>query len=236
MTTPLSGPPAGSGLVLIVDDEPDLRMIIKVTLEREGWRTCEADDAAGALACVSSRNPDAVTLDVNLGLESGYDVCRSIRAISTVPVIFLTARTDSFDHALGLELGADGFLTKPFNPRVLVAQVAAAVRRGRAGTPRTTLLRTQRLTVDLLARSVHVDGAPIDLSKTEFDLLCSLMASPGRVFEHGQLLTTVWGQWYGDNHVLEVTIGRLRRKLGAAGATHVIETVRGVGYRLTREG
>jgi DNA-binding response OmpR family regulator len=236
MTTPIGGAPAGSGLVLVVDDEPDLRMIIKVTLEREGWRTCEAADAASALECVSRQNPDAVTLDVNLGLESGYDVCRSIRSISSVPVIFLTARTDSFDHALGLELGADGFLTKPFNPRVLAAQVAAAVRRGRGSTARTTLLRSQRLTVDLLARSVHVDGVSVNLSKTEFDLLCVLMESPGRVFEHGQLLTTVWGEWYSDNHVLEVTIGRLRRKLSTAGASTTIETVRGVGYRFSRDG
>jgi DNA-binding response OmpR family regulator len=224
---------SGAGLVLVVDDEPDVRMLIRVTLERDGWQTCEAEDAAGALASVSRRNPDAVTLDVNLGVESGYDVCRSIRRISTVPVIFLTARTDAFDHALGLELGADSFLTKPFNPRVLVAQVAAAVRRGRSGAPQTTLLRTTRLTLDLMARSVHADGVPVQLSKTEFDLLGTLMDSPGRVFEHGQLLSAVWGEWYGDNHVLEVTLGRLRRKLATAGAADVIDTVRGVGYRMS---
>ena len=174
-------------------------------------------------------------LDVNLGSDSGYDVCRAIRAESAVPILFLTARSDEFEHILGLELGADDFLTKPFSPRVLVARLAAVMRRAGAGTGPPAgggQLRARNVVVDPAGRRVQVDGAEVELSKTEFDLLATFMADPAKAFDRPTLLDRVWGDWYSDDHVVDVTMGRLRRKLADAGAPDLIDTLRGVGYRL----
>lgn len=222
-------------MVLIVDDESDVRDVIRVAFARAGYETSEAETADSTLSAVQTLRPAAVTLDINLNHESGYDVCRAIREVSDVPVIFLTARQDDFDHALGLELGADSFLTKPFSPRVLVAQVAAAIRRN-SGATKEQGFREGLLHVDPIGRYVRVGEKQVDLSRTEFDLLATLVGQPGRAFEYAELLSLVWRTSYGGTHIVEVAMARLRRKLADAGASDVIETIRGVGYRLARRG
>lgn len=223
---------SNAGRVLVVDDEPDVRDLISASLQFAGWETVEAASGSEALTRVREGDISVVTLDINLDRESGYEVCRAIRAESQVPIILVTARTDEFDHVLGLELGADSFLTKPFSPRILVAEVAAAARRS-ASPEDSPAFRVGSLTLDVVERRVRVAGQEVSLSKTEFDLLELLMSEPRRAFERQTLLDKVWGPWFGDDHVLEVTVGRLRKKLADAGAPNVIETLRGVGYRLS---
>lgn len=217
-----------------MDDEPEIRALVRAALAPDGWSTLEAGSGAEALAQVRGHHPDAVILDLSLGPESGYDVLRAIREESPVPVLILTARQAEFDEVLGLELGADDYLTKPFSPRVLRARLGAAVRRASPGPdggpgPR----RIGALELDERSRRARVAGAELPLTKTEFDLLAVLAADPDRAFDRNALLDRVWGDRYTDAHVVDVTIGRLRRKLADAGIPEAVETVRGVGYRLS---
>lgn len=221
----------GGGMsVLIVDDDPEIRHLISVSLRSQGWDTVEAATGAQALAALAAQEPAAITLDVSLRGESGYDICRRIRAVSSVPVVFVTARSDEFDQVLGLELGADDFLTKPFSPRVLGARLASVVRRAARGR-RPECLVAGPVTVDLAARRVHVGETLVDLSKAGFDLLAAMLAEPARVLSRQELLERVWGGWHADDD-LTVLISRVRRKLAQAGAADFIETVHGIGYRL----
>ncbi len=224
----------GLGKVLIVDDEADVRSLIAASLARAGWETIEAAHSAQALTALKTERISAVTLDVNLKAESGYQLCRDIRALSPVPILFVSARIDEFDHVLGLELGASAFITKPFSPRILVAEVAAAVR-GAVSKPEEDSASTVQVgpvRLDFRSRRVTVAGSDVALSKLEFQLLEVFMRDPRRAFERVSLLHQIWGPWFGDDHVVEVTVGRLRRKLAAAGCVDFIETLRGVGYRL----
>lgn len=218
--------------VLIVDDDPEVRALVSAALRVGGWRTRAV--ASGAEALTELRDgPAAVVLDINLDGETGYDVCRAIRATSAVPVVFLTARQDELDEVLGLELGADDFITKPFSPRVLAARVGAAIRRSGVGAAEA-IAGDGPLTIDRRARRVLVHGSEVALTKIEFDLLATLAEEPDRAWSRDALIDRVWGAWYSDAHVVDVTVGRVRRKLGDAGLPDAIGTVRGVGYRFGR--
>ena len=226
--------------VLVVDDEPDVRALVATSLAVDGWSVLEAEDQAQTLAAVRARHPAAVILDIGLGRESGYDVCRAIREIATIPVLFLTARQTEFDQVLAFELGADDYLGKPFSPRLLRARVAAIVRRaeepGAVGTGPADIHTWGTLVVDERSRRARIDGRELPLTKIEFDLLTVLVRAPDRALERDALLDRVWGEWYSDAHVVDVTMGRLRHKLADAGAPGLIETVRGVGYRMAELG
>lgn len=227
-----------SGRILVVDDEPDLRASVCRLLADAGWESVEAGGSAEALAALAADSFAAVVLDVNLRAESGYELCRAIRGFSAIPILFLTARADDFDQALGLDLGGDDCLTKPFNPRILLARVAAAARRNAisvASPDARPIHRARNLSLDPLSRRVWVDEREIEMSRIEFDLLALFLNEPLRAFDRNTIIDRVWGEWFSDDHVIDVTIGRLRRKLAQAGADGLIETVRGVGYRLAAD-
>jgi DNA-binding response OmpR family regulator len=224
--------------ILVVDDEQPLRELVRSYLEREGWRVIVAADGPGALDQARQHAPDVVVLDLMLPGLDGLEVCRRLRAFSDAYVIMLTARAEEIDRIVGLEVGADDYLTKPFSPRELVARIRAMLRRPRG--PSADALAdappTQRfgdLTIDHGGRQIALAGAPVTLTALEYALLTTLAAHPGRVFTRDQLLEQVWGPGYfGDDHVVDVHITNLRRKLGDSPARpRYIETVRGAGYR-----
>lgn len=221
--------------VLVVDDEIDIANLIKLTLERGGDAVVDVVTSGdAALTAVKSAPPDLVVLDLNLPNVDGTDVCRFIRArpaTATLPIIMLTARTGETDRILGLDLGADDYLTKPFSPRELAARVRAVLRR-RAGEPRTgvSMYQGKHLAADFDAVSVTVDGAAVRLTRKEFDLLRCLVENRNRVLSRDRLLERVWGyEQYIETRSVDVHVGRLRSKLGPAGPQ--IETVVGLGYR-----
>ncbi|HEX6074213.1 MAG TPA: response regulator transcription factor [Micromonosporaceae bacterium] len=220
---------------LVVDDEPPLLQVVSGYLTREGFDVVTATDGESAVARAREHRPDVVVLDLMLPGIDGVEVCRRIRSFSDAYVIMLTAKSDEVDKLVGLSVGADDYLTKPFSPRELVARVRAMLRRPRAPEhPDAEVRRFGELEVDPAAREVRVAGRPVELTRTEFDLLDTLSAQPRVVFSRRQLLEHVWsGEWYGDDHVIDVHVGNLRRKLGDdAGHPRYIRTVRGVGYRM----
>jgi len=188
------------------------------------------------VAVARERRPDVVVLDLMLPGIDGMEVCRRIRAFSDAYIIMLTAKSDEVDKLIGLSVGADDYLTKPFSPRELVARVRAMLRRPRAAAdePAGEVRRFGALQIDPASRDVLVEGRPVELTRTEFDLLDTLSAQPRVAFSRRQLLERVWGgEWYGDEHVVDVHIGNLRRKLDDdAEHPRYIRTVRGVGYRM----
>lgn len=220
-------------LILLVDDEPPILKLARMYLEREGFRVQEAKDGEAALQAVDTYRPALVVLDVMLPKIDGLEVCRRLRgANKDVAILMLTARDEDIDKILGLELGADDYLTKPFNPRELVARAKAILRRSGSG-PRLDAKTTQiaELKIDPARREVHVGSRLLDLRTQEFDLLLTLAEQPGRVFTREQLLRQAWGfDFYGQTRTVDVHIAHLRRKL--EGATVKIETVTGVGYKL----
>jgi DNA-binding response OmpR family regulator len=221
--------------VLVVDDEERIRSLVGTYLRAEGFEVEEAATGEDALVVLRRRLPDLVILDVRLPGMDGFEVLRELRRDSEVYVIMLTARTEEADKLVGLTVGADDYVTKPFSPRELVARVKAVLRRGRE--PQRSddeLLRFEGLDIDLAGRQVHVDGQPVELTTLEFDLLVALAAAPGRVFSRRQLIQQVWGwDFFGDERVVDVHVGNLRRALGdAADSPRFIGTVRGVGYKL----
>lgn len=222
-----------SELILLVDDEPPILQLARMYMEREGFRVHEVQDGEAALAAVESLHPALVVLDLMLPKLSGWEVCRRLRAThSEAAILMLTARDEDVDKILGLELGADDYLTKPFNPRELVARVKAILRRG-AVKPNGDLerIRVGDLMIDPARREVHVGSRLLSLRAQEFDLLATLAAQPGRVFTREQLLQQAWGfDFYGQTRTVDVHIAHIRKKL--EGATARIETVTGVGYRL----
>jgi DNA-binding response OmpR family regulator len=221
---------------LVVDDEPSLVRAVAEYLRHEGYTVDTAGDGDTALAAARTAPPDVVILDLMLPGIDGVEVCRQLRTFSDAYVIMLTARTDEVDKLIGLSVGADDYLTKPFSPRELVARVKAMLRRPRtAGSDSASpARRIGGLTVDPQAREVHVAGQPIELTRTEFDILDALSAHPRTVFTRSRLVEAVWGNgWIGDDHLVDVHIGHLRRKLGDdPAAPHCILTVRGIGYRM----
>lgn len=231
--------------ILIVDDEPQIRVVLRAYLEREGFAVDEAETGAEALRLFGLHGHDLVLLDVGLPDIDGLEVLRRIRVTSQVYVVMVTARVDEVDLLVGLSVGADDYVTKPFSPREVVARVRAVLRRGRdAAGPASPeaeaasqALRFAGLIIDPERREVTNDAGPVELSALEFDLLAALASAPGRVFSRAQLLERVWGySFFGDERVVDVHIRNLRRTLGDdAGAPTIIGTVRGVGYKFLRD-
>ncbi len=219
--------------ILLVDDEPSIVSLTKMYLERDGFRTESVGDGLKALEAVGQIRPGLVVLDIMLPGLDGFEVCRRLRgAGNEVPIIMLTARDEDIDKILGLELGADDYLTKPFNPRELVARVKAILRRIEKKTDSVSApVRLGDLEIDSARRAVTVNGLPVNLRTQEFDLLLTLASQPERVFTREQLLEKAWGfDFYGQTRTVDVHIAQLRRKLTASQVK--IETVTGVGYKL----
>jgi DNA-binding response OmpR family regulator len=227
--------------VLVVDDEIALAGVVAGYLQREGFAVDLAHDGPSAVAAAREHRPDLVVLDVMLPGFDGIEVCRQLRGFTDAYIIMLTARDEEVDKVVGLSVGADDYLVKPFSPRELIARVRAMLRRPRAVDGSTTSaadaediepLHVGALTVDTVARTVAVADASVELTRTEFDLLAAMARRPRAAFTRRQLLDEVWGDgWYGDEHVVDVHIGHLRRKLGDdAEVPGYIRTVRGVGY------
>ena len=224
---------------VIIDDDPDICALIAELLRQSGFEVTEAASGADGIAAVREVEPDVVTLDLNLPDLDGIEVCRRIRELTDAYVVMLTARPDEIDRLMGLEIGADDYLTKPFSPRELRARIAAMLRRPRSGSTTGTAaapesVRHGGLEVDIEGRLAMLDGVELDLTRTEFDLLATLLSGPRRVWPRETLLRTVWGtDWVSDGHLVEVHMANLRRKLGDDPRSgRYIRTVRGVGYRL----
>ena len=221
--------------ILVVDDEANLRHTLTYTLQQEGFETLSAADGEQALTLARSGAPDLVILDVMLPKMDGFEVCRRLRRESDVPVLMLTARDTEIDKVVGLEIGADDYLAKPFSMRELVARIKAMLRRAAKTTEATTneTVAVAGLTIDPARHRVTADGAEIALKPKEFDLLAYLARHPGQVFSREQLLAAVWGMDYtGDSRTVDTHIKTLRDKLrDRVDAPRWIETLRGVGYR-----
>ncbi len=217
--------------VVVVDDEAPIRELVRSYLVRDGMEVSTADDGPSGLEAVRQLSPDVVVLDLMLPGIDGVEVCRQLRTFSDAYVVMLTARGEEVDRIVGLSMGADDYMVKPFSPRELVARVRALLRRPRA--PRSSA-PASGMEVDTATRRVSVDGREVRLTNTEFALLEALARDPGVVFARAQLLETVWGSdFVGDDHVLDVHVGNLRRKLGDdSAAPRFVETVRGIGFRL----
>jgi DNA-binding response OmpR family regulator len=222
--------------ILVVDDEAPILELVRGYLEREGFAVETVTDGPSAVGAVRASVPDVVVLDVMLPGLDGIEVCRQIRTFSDAYVLMLTARGEEIDRIVGLTVGADDYLVKPFSPRELVARVKALLRRPRRPADRVAALAAG-LELDEPRRVVRMDGVPVELTALEFDLLAVLARDPGVVIGRQTLLDRVWGaEFVADDHLVDVHIGNLRRKLGDdPAAPRFIETVRGVGYRLREE-
>jgi DNA-binding response OmpR family regulator len=221
--------------VLVVEDSPEFRGVLVPLLRTEGFQVEEAADGETAVAVARSAEPSVVVLDLNLPKLDGVEVCRQIRTFSDAYVIMLTAKGDEVDKLIGLSVGADDYMTKPFSPRELVARIRAMLRRPRAGAPGATTVREfGDLRVDSLAREVFRGTEKIELTRIEFDLLDVLSSNPRMAFSRAKLLERVWGpDWFGDDHVVDVHVSNLRKKIGDdPGSPQYVRTVRGVGYRM----
>jgi DNA-binding response OmpR family regulator len=230
--------PSRTGLrAMVVEDEAQLADLVASYLQRDGFEVAVVGDGAEAVARAREVDPDVVVLDLGLPSLDGVEVCRQLRTFSDAYVVMLTARTDEVDTLIGLSVGADDYVAKPFSPRELMARIQAMLRRPRAlaGGQEAPATRTfGALVVDPEGRDVWVHGEPVALTRTEFDLLEALSARPRMAFSREQLIETVWGaSWVGDEHLVDVHIGHLRRKLGDDPAEgRYVRTVRGVGYRM----
>jgi two-component system response regulator MtrA len=217
--------------ILVVDDDSSLAEMLTIVLQGEGFETAVVGDGTGALPAVRDQSPDLVLLDLMLPGMNGIDVCRAIRAESGVPVVMLTAKTDTVDVVLGLESGADDYIVKPFKPKELVARMRARLRRNDEGD--NEVLTIGDLTIDIAGHVVSRDDEPIALTPLEFDLLTALARKPRHVFTRDQLLEQVWGYRHvADTRLVNVHVQRLRAKV-ERDAEHpdIVVTVRGVGYK-----
>ncbi len=232
---------SGLTTILVVDDEAKLVELVEGYLQREGFEVLSALDGPTALNLAQSKPPDLVVLDVMLPGIDGIEVCRRLRQFSDAYVLMLTARSEEIDKIVGLSVGADDYLTKPFSPRELVARVKAMLRRPRAGPGATQEaappMRFGELTIDPGRHEVRRRGEMIELTAREFALLVAMATHPGQVFTRSQLLERVWGDEYYDDHVVDVHVGNLRKKLEDDPASpRYVQTVRGVGYRFVPTG
>jgi two-component system alkaline phosphatase synthesis response regulator PhoP len=220
--------------ILVADDSPEILRITRDYLEHAGFSVLTATDGAGALRLARQREPDLVVLDLSMPEMDGLDVARAIRRDSALPIIMLTARADESDTLVGLELGADDYITKPFSPKELVARVRAVLRRTSGAAEPTERLSVGALSIDVPRMAVSVDGRAIDLTPTEFQLLLTMARQPGRVFTRSQLLDAVHGTAFESyERAIDAHIKNLRRKLEPQpSSAHLIQTVFGVGYRL----
>ncbi len=226
--------------VLVVDDEVALADLVAGYLARAGFDVTEVHDGLQAISAVRRLDPDVVVLDLGLPGLDGIEVCRQLRTFSDCYVLMLTARAEEVDTLIGLSVGADDYMTKPFSPRELVARVQVLLRRARsapggaAGDAEEPPRAFGDLVIDPAGRDVSIGGRPVELTRTEFDVLAALSGRPRLAFTRRQLIDAVWGDgWVGDEHLVDVHVGHLRRKLGDdAAASKYIRTVRGVGYRM----
>lgn len=219
--------------IMVVDDDKDIRRLVESILAKEGYVTVGAESAADAFKKLQNSKPDLVILDLQLPDRDGFEVCKQLRADPStryIPVVFLTVQNvDSYKIA-GLEIGADDYITKPFNQTELIARIKAVLRRLEWNDKRENALKDGNLTVDLEKHSVHLDAKPLDLSPKEFDLLVSLLRNHGKVMTRSELSETVWGhEYFGNTRTVDVHVGRLRKKLGKTGEK--IRTVERIGYR-----
>ncbi len=218
--------------ILVVDDDPDLTDLVRELLHGEGHSISVAPNGERAEQIARARPPDLIILDVDLPGMKGPEVCRRLREFSTAPILFLTAASSEADQIVGFTAGADDYVTKPFGPHVLLARVRTLLARGTRTTSGPKLIGNVQ--IDANAQVVTVDGILIDLTKTEYDVLTTLSAREGHIISKSDLVHEVWGEWFGDSHVIEVTISRLRAKLVRAGAPdRLITTHRGIGYRIS---
>ncbi len=221
--------------ILVVDDERAIVELLRLYLEKEGFAVIAAHDGETALDLQRRHDPDLVVLDLMLPLLDGFEVCREIRRRGDTPVVILTARDDDVDAIVGLELGADDYVTKPFNPRTLVARVKAVLRRARGGVRTGRPIEVGSLRIDPLRREAMVGDRRLDLRTREFDLLAALARDPGVVLTRDALLEDVWEtDFVGETRTVDVHVAEVRKKLGGDGPR--IETLRGVGYRLVPPG
>lgn len=220
-------------LILLVDDEPSIIQLSRMYLEREGFRIESVNDGEAALASVAREQPALVVLDVMLPKLDGFEVCRRLRAMnSSTAILMLTARDEDIDKILGLELGADDYLTKPFNPRELVARVKAILRRAERQMDDSTPIHLGDLTIDPARREVRLASRSLELRTQEFDLLLALAQHRGLVLSREQILQKAWGfDFYGQTRTVDVHVAHLRRKIEDSSVK--IETITGVGYKLT---
>jgi DNA-binding response OmpR family regulator len=224
-------PAPDSATILLVDDEESVQKLLTYPLEQEGFRVLQAGDGEEALRRFEAEHVDLVVLDLMLPRLDGLEVCRRLRAQSTVPIIMLTARDDELDKVVGLELGADDYITKPFSIREFRSRVRALLRRAALSPDggNRDVIAIEGLSIDLSKRLVDLDGRQVDLTYVEFELLRALVAKPGRVFSRQALLQGLWGDYaYREPRTIDVHIRHLREKLGEP---ELIQTVRGVGYR-----
>lgn len=224
-------------LVLVVDDEPNIIELARLYLEKDGFRVAEARSGEEALRLFEELHPALIVLDIMIPEPDGWEVCRRIRARSSLPIIMLTAREDEVDKVVGLELGADDYLTKPFSPRELVARVKAVLRRTLPAGESREVLHVEDLVIDASRRKVFQQEREVELTPREFDLLYTLALNRGIVLSREKLLEKVWGyDYYGDTRTVDVHIRHMRGKLGDnPQEPRYIETVWGVGYKF-REG
>lgn len=228
-------------LIYIADDEENIRDLIKSYLEREGYEVIAFPDGESLLAAFQSKEPDMIVLDIMMPGINGLDVCREIRKVSEVPLILVSARDDTFDKVLGLELGSDDYLAKPFSPRELVARMKTVFRRIRdhssdsmKESDEKNTIHVQDILIKPSQRSVFKDGREIEFTTKEFDLLLFLATHKNVVFNREQILDAVWGSdFYGDSRAVDDLIKRIRKKLSNAGSTLEIATVWGYGYKMT---
>ncbi len=244
--TPDAPPEGTAGFrALVVDDERALAAIVASYLEREAFEVAVAYNGVDALALAREIDPDVVVLDLGLPGIDGIEVCRGLRTFSDAYVVMLTARNEETDTIIGLSVGADDYITKPFSPRELVARIRAMLRRPRKlpayekppsepGVSEAPPRVFGALSIDIAGREVHLGEQPVVLTRTEFDVLAALSSRPGMAFSRRQLIEAVWGEsWVGNEHLVDVHIGHLRRKLADdPAAPRYVNTVRGVGYRM----
>ncbi len=223
--------------ILVVDDEPKIVDLARDYLEHAGFTVLTAADGRAALAAARTRAPDLVVLDLGIPEPDGLDVIRAIRRDSNLPIVVLTARDDELDKLIGLELGADDYITKPFSPRELVARVKAVLRRAEPGETPSDLIRAGAVTLDVPRMRVEVEGRPVDLTPTEFELLATLARRPGRIFTRGQLLDALRGTSFESyERAIDTHVKNLRRKLEPEPRSpRYVLTVYGVGYRFAED-
>jgi DNA-binding response OmpR family regulator len=225
-------PVSAGGTILVVDDEANIADLVELYLRKEGFRVLKAGTGEDGLSAAKRERPRLVVLDVGLPGIDGLEVCRKLQAESQIPVIFLTARDSEIDRVLGLEMGADDYLTKPFSPRELVARVKAVLRRTEGIAAPATVIEVGQAVIDLGRREVAAGGKVIELTAKEFELLRYLAERPGLALSRQQILDGVWGYgWYGDPRTVDVHVAQVRKKLAGAVA---LTTVRGLGYRLDK--
>lgn len=220
--------------LLLVEDDPDMQFALRLGLEEGGFRVSVAEDGRAGLDLFHTRQPDLVIIDINLGRESfdGFETCRRLRKVSSVPVIFLTVSNEDSDQLVGLALGADDYLIKPVSSRVLCARVSMTLQRSSRADASRTFFAIGDLTIDTESRQVHVRGTCVDLTRIEFDILTALAESPARVVTRDQITSKVWGDWFGSDAHLDVHMSRLRKKILDVGGPRIGHSVRGVGFRL----